>query len=249
MSSPAPDFEFGTDGPSLILVGVDGSRTSLRAAAYAGGLARRQDSRLLAVYVGRKPASVGAAPGGAALMSETFQEPRSGRGDGRPVRQVRPTRSAAQRRGRWRPYKTRSRHRRGPGPRPSGNDGALMLPGQQQCSIAAVTAAAGGGFQVAGRARGAHGAGGKGGTPASPSRSPGKMIDVRARLPPSLAGWRTRTCTRTRRRLGTRRRWRFRAATAGGQASAGPASKSGPASGILVSAETSADRPIPAAVS
>ena len=33
-----PDFEFGTDGPSLILVGVDGSRTSLRAAAYAAAM-------------------------------------------------------------------------------------------------------------------------------------------------------------------------------------------------------------------
>jgi nucleotide-binding universal stress UspA family protein len=74
VSSPAPDFEFGTDGPSLILVGVDGSRTSLRAAAYAGGLARRQGSRLLAVYVGRIPASAAAAPGGAAVMSETFEQ-------------------------------------------------------------------------------------------------------------------------------------------------------------------------------
>ena len=55
MSSPAPDFELGTDGPSLIMVGVDGSRTSLRAAAYAAGLARRQHCRLLAVYVGRGP--------------------------------------------------------------------------------------------------------------------------------------------------------------------------------------------------
>ncbi len=39
MSSPQPGSESGTDGPSLILAGVDGSRTSLRAAAYAGGLA------------------------------------------------------------------------------------------------------------------------------------------------------------------------------------------------------------------
>lgn len=73
MSSPEPGFESGTDGPSLILVGVDGSRTSLRAAAYAAGLARRQRSRLLAVYVSRMPAGVSAA-GGAAVMSETFDQ-------------------------------------------------------------------------------------------------------------------------------------------------------------------------------
>jgi nucleotide-binding universal stress UspA family protein len=34
-----------------VLVGVDGTRTSLRAAAYATGLARRQRSRLVVVYV------------------------------------------------------------------------------------------------------------------------------------------------------------------------------------------------------
>jgi nucleotide-binding universal stress UspA family protein len=67
-----PGFEFGTDGPSLILVGVDGSRTSLRAAAYAGGLARRQGCRLLAVYVSKMPPGAGMTPGGAAVMDETF---------------------------------------------------------------------------------------------------------------------------------------------------------------------------------
>jgi nucleotide-binding universal stress UspA family protein len=73
VSSPEPGFESATDGPSLILVGVDGSRTSLRAAAYAAGLARRQRSRLLAVYVSRIPAGASAA-GGAAAMSDTFDE-------------------------------------------------------------------------------------------------------------------------------------------------------------------------------
>jgi nucleotide-binding universal stress UspA family protein len=46
-------FELGTDGPSLILVAVDGSDTSMRAGAYAAGLARRQGSRIVCVYVGQ----------------------------------------------------------------------------------------------------------------------------------------------------------------------------------------------------
>jgi nucleotide-binding universal stress UspA family protein len=48
---PPGPFEVGTDGPRVILVGIDGSTTASRAGAYAGGLARRQRSRLVVVYV------------------------------------------------------------------------------------------------------------------------------------------------------------------------------------------------------
>ena len=53
-------FELGTDGPSSILVAVDASETSLRAAAYAAGLARRQGCELIVVFVH--------TPGGMASM-------------------------------------------------------------------------------------------------------------------------------------------------------------------------------------
>jgi nucleotide-binding universal stress UspA family protein len=60
-------FELGTDGPSVILVGVDDSTTSIRAGWYAAGLARRQGARIVAVFV-LPVASFGAVgPGGAAL--------------------------------------------------------------------------------------------------------------------------------------------------------------------------------------
>ena len=68
-------FELGVDGPRVLVVGIDGSDTALRAAAYATGLARRQGSRVVFVYV-RGGASAGsvAAPGIVAAETEVQDE-------------------------------------------------------------------------------------------------------------------------------------------------------------------------------
>jgi nucleotide-binding universal stress UspA family protein len=64
VSGDDPDmaFELGRDGPNVIMAGLDGSPTSWRAVAYAAGLARRQESRLLIVYIAAVPALATLAP-------------------------------------------------------------------------------------------------------------------------------------------------------------------------------------------
>ncbi|MFD7280953.1 universal stress protein [Streptomyces sp. NPDC059862] len=62
-------FERGTDGPKVILVGVDGSDTSMRATAYAAGLARRQKALLAIVYV--QPVMAAGAALGAPVAATT----------------------------------------------------------------------------------------------------------------------------------------------------------------------------------
>lgn len=58
-------FELGTDGPLVIVAGIDGSDTSLRAAAYAWGLGRRQGAKVVFGYI--RPFSIGAPSAGAAM--------------------------------------------------------------------------------------------------------------------------------------------------------------------------------------
>jgi nucleotide-binding universal stress UspA family protein len=66
-------FELGTDGPKTILVGVDDSTTSLRAASYAAGLARRQGASVTVVYVAPVASLAAATPGGADIAAARHQ--------------------------------------------------------------------------------------------------------------------------------------------------------------------------------
>jgi nucleotide-binding universal stress UspA family protein len=67
-------FERGTDGPRVIMVGVDGSSTSVHAAAYACGLARRQRCRLVVVHVVSPGAFTTLAGAAAAAVAATLAE-------------------------------------------------------------------------------------------------------------------------------------------------------------------------------
>jgi nucleotide-binding universal stress UspA family protein len=68
----AQAFERGTDGPKVIVAGVDGSESSWRAAAYAAGLARRQGSLLALVYI--QPVSLAGTAGLAVPMAEVTSQ-------------------------------------------------------------------------------------------------------------------------------------------------------------------------------
>ncbi len=67
-------FEYGKDGAQVVVVGLDGSESSWLAAAYAGGLARRQHARLVVVYVETTPAMAGLTPGGLVAARQAVQE-------------------------------------------------------------------------------------------------------------------------------------------------------------------------------
>ncbi len=66
-----PTFERGTDGPRVIVAAVDGSITSLRAAAYAAGLARRQAAELVVIFVSTLSSMGGLVPEAALAFSES----------------------------------------------------------------------------------------------------------------------------------------------------------------------------------
>jgi nucleotide-binding universal stress UspA family protein len=67
-------FERGTDGPRVIMVGIDGSDTSMRAAAYACGLARRQHCQLVVVFVATYSAWMASVSGAGAALASTMDE-------------------------------------------------------------------------------------------------------------------------------------------------------------------------------
>ncbi|MBE7187357.1 MAG: universal stress protein [Jatrophihabitans endophyticus] len=70
----AHGFELGTDGPERILVGVDGSETSMHAGAWALGTARREGAQLIVLYVASTSAMSAQMSTTAGAVLETYDE-------------------------------------------------------------------------------------------------------------------------------------------------------------------------------
>ena len=67
-------FERGTDGPRVIVAAADGSTTSLRAASYAAGLARRQSAELVVIFVGAPSAMANLVPAAGLMVNDAQHE-------------------------------------------------------------------------------------------------------------------------------------------------------------------------------
>jgi nucleotide-binding universal stress UspA family protein len=61
-------------GAPVLLVGIDGSDTSLRAGAYAGGMAMRLNARLVCLYVRGYAIATGAGAGAVPSMQQAQDE-------------------------------------------------------------------------------------------------------------------------------------------------------------------------------
>ena len=73
----ATGFELGRDGPTTLVVGVDGSDSATRALYYALGLARRQHCSIIAVYaITTAGAETGVAPYLASLEAAEELKPK-----------------------------------------------------------------------------------------------------------------------------------------------------------------------------
>jgi nucleotide-binding universal stress UspA family protein len=66
--------EIAKDGPTMILVGIDGSDSSLRAGAWAAGMARRQGAHLVVAFVESRSSIASFNPSALPAVDATLDE-------------------------------------------------------------------------------------------------------------------------------------------------------------------------------